>query len=120
MEQVNLGLGESLTVITLNSTGKWFFLDQVATKIFNCSEKGLLLKIGSNQLVTGNQYEYKYAQRSLFANYPQEMLPEGDQLAIISLASLDCFIKNYSRRASLFTRFYGLLHSMQTTFVSQK
>lgn len=100
---------EALICVCLPKRGKWFIVDQIARVVFGWDESVLRRKFKYSEMTTKNKYNVErntehYLLEKLKAVHVLGLA--ADHVYLISLQSLDLFIKSYSKRLSMFTRLY--------------
>lgn len=108
--------GEALLLIFLGKRGKWFILEQIARVVFGWSVDVIRRKLLFNSMTTDNKYNVEKCSEVFILDQLKALSVidiEATHTFLISLPSLDLFIKSYSRRLSLFTRLYDTVHRLQ-------
>lgn len=107
---------EALICIHWGNQGRWFVLEQISRVVFKVSSEKLRQKILYNGYITKNHYKIvRVSDKNLLKKIIAINLMPKDtrEFYIIHLSSLDAFLKNYSKKASLFTRLYDCVHRLQ-------
>lgn len=116
LELVPFSKKEGLICIHWGNKGRWFVIDQIARAVFGISGEKLRLKIVYNGWRTRNEYQMvRVSDKSLIQKISSiSIIPKSSKcFHIIHLSSLDAFLKNYSKQASLFTLLYDCVHRLQ-------
>lgn len=116
LELIPFSKKEALICIHWGQKGRWFILDQIARAVFGITGEKLRLKILYNGFKTQNTYKLvRVSDRTLIKKISGiQVIPQDTKsFYIIHLSSLDAFLKNYSRQASLFTLLYDCVHRLQ-------
>jgi hypothetical protein len=107
---------ECLICVFLGPKGRWMLLNQISRLVFDWDVKMLKRKILFNAMTTGNKYKIMQVTDSTLLEQLRAIhviSPEEKSVQLISVASLDLFIKSYSRRLSKITRLYDTVHRLQ-------
>eukprot|EP01129_Flabellula_baltica_P010822 TRINITY_DN4624_c0_g1_i3.p1 TRINITY_DN4624_c0_g1~~TRINITY_DN4624_c0_g1_i3.p1 ORF type:complete len:472 (-),score=105.97 TRINITY_DN4624_c0_g1_i3:20-1435(-) len=108
--------GESLLTVFLNNKeGKFFIVKQIASKVFDMDIDVFIKTVHENGEALGLKYWIKTCRdpdvlmQCINAGVIEE---QEDAIHLMSLASLDTFMKNYSQYSN-FTRLYDLVHKLR-------
>ena len=100
-----------VTVFLSNKEGKYFVIPQVAQKVFDWDSHLLLRKMNLSSVRDGWEYNIKKCtDENILAQLKMAGIIEKEDLMVelVSVHSLDVFLKNYSKTMSKFTRLYDL------------
>jgi hypothetical protein len=107
---------ECLICVFLGAKGRWMLLNQISRLVFDWDVNILKRKILFNAMATGNKYKIIRVTDSTLLDQLRAVRvigPNEKSVQLISIASLDLFIKSYSRRLSKITRLYDTVHRLQ-------
>eukprot|EP01124_Arcella_intermedia_P013318 TRINITY_DN19734_c0_g1_i1.p1 TRINITY_DN19734_c0_g1~~TRINITY_DN19734_c0_g1_i1.p1 ORF type:complete len:717 (+),score=218.47 TRINITY_DN19734_c0_g1_i1:61-2211(+) len=116
LELIPFGDSEALICVWLGNKGKWFLLCQLSRVVFGWSEGMLKQKINFSTFNTNNKYNIITRNDELLLDKlkaTRVIELDKESVNLISLNSLDLFIKSYSKRMSLFTRLYDTIHMLK-------
>lgn len=104
-----------LIVIHLESKGKWFVIEQVASLIFDWPEGKLRHKILFDGISSNIDYNLIQINQSSFESqllWVTSIDPKIKTLHLILSSKLETFLKNYTRRKRV-NLFYDIIHQFR-------